>query len=359
MIRLCAEATAGEGNRWLNQHRGNRPLFTCILSFTETALIPDISAAGETPQKRRLTAAADGEYLLKGTSLPYLPAGISPALITRAILLKQAIDCQLISTGLPTPLSVPHLSIAQVTAKSIQSGRAMSTAEVNLLWQAGKELGQQLTKRCVGSYLIIGECVVGGTTTAQAILAGLGYSVTNRVGSSLRLGNHAQKQRLVSQGLARWKGQQKQSGSALGLVSAVGDPMQIVAAAMTLTASQVCGVLLAGGSQMLAVYALSQALAKEQGMKWRIDRIAVGTTRWVIEDAIADTTSIAQQIGATYLASEIDFSQSPYVKLRAYEQGFVKEGVGAGGCAIAAYLYGEWTRSQLRHAVEAQLRLDG
>ncbi|MEO0887984.1 MAG: TIGR00303 family protein, partial [Cyanobacteria bacterium J06648_10] len=57
-----------------------------------------------------------------------------------------------------------------------------------------------------------------------------------------------------------------------------------------------------------------------------------------------------------YLASQISFGQSPYVQLRAYEQGFVKEGVGAGGCAIAAHLYKEWGQSQLRHAVEAQLR---
>ncbi len=134
--------------------------------------------------------------------------------------------------------------------------------------------------------------------------------------------------------------------------------MQIVVAAATLTASQVCGVLLAGGSQMLAVYALAQVLAQEQGIVWRTERIVVGTTRWVIEDTSADTVAIAHQIGATYLASEINFSRSPYAKLRAYEQGVVKEGVGAGGCAIAAHLYGKWTRSQLRHAVEDQLRSD-
>ena len=44
------------------------------------------------------------------------------------------------------------------------------------------------------------------------------------------------------------------------------------------------------------------------------------------------------------------------MQLRAYEQGFVQEGVGAGGCAIAAYLYKGWNQSQLRHAVEAELR---
>jgi hypothetical protein len=46
------------------------------------------------------------------------------------------------------------------------------------------------------------------------------------------------------------------------LVAAVGDPMQIAAAGMAIAASRRCGVLLAGGTQMLAVYALAQALAK-------------------------------------------------------------------------------------------------
>lgn len=381
MIRVCAEASSGEGDRWINHHRGKRPLFACILSFTETALIANISAAGATSQERLATATADGEYLLRGSPLPRLRAGISPALITQAMLSRLAIDCQIISTGLPIPLGSPHLSVAQVIAKSVQTGQAMSMAEVDLLFLAGKDLGWQLAGQLSGQlngqldgYLIIGECVVGGTTTAQAILTGLDYRVANQVGSSLQQSNHRQKHRLVSQGLAQWRRRKSHllSGAlsvsssvpspalspVLDLVAAVGDPMQIVAAAMTLTASQVCGVLLAGGSQMLAVYALSKALALEQQLPWQSERIAVGTTRWVIEDVSADTVAIAQQIGATYLASEIDFSQSPYVKLRAYEQGFVKEGVGAGGCAITAHLYGKWTRSQLRHAVEAQLRLD-
>jgi len=36
------------------------------------------------------------------------------------------------------------------------------------------------------------------------------------------------------------------------------------------------------------------------------------------------------------LAADLDFSQSRFDGLRAYEAGVVKEGVGAGGAAIAA-----------------------
>ncbi len=359
MIRLCAEGILKESRRWLSRYRGQKPLFVCILSFTETALIPGISAAGKASKDRLITAAADGEYLLRGTSLPSLSAGISPALITRAVLLGQAIDCQIVSTGLPVPLTVPHISLPRTIAKPVQTGQSMSISEVSTLFRLGQGLGQQLAEQCQNRYLIIGECVVGGTTTAQAVLAGLGYTVANRMSSSLLLGNHQQKQALVSQGLDQWKARWKQAeqSSVFGLVAAVGDPMQIVAAGVTLAASQKCGVLLSGGSQMLAVYGLIKALAQAEGAVWRADRVIVGTTRWLVEDSSANTVAIARQIGAAYLASEIDFSQSPYMQLRAYEQGFVKEGVGAGGCAIASHLYGKWTRSRLRHAVEAQLRL--
>jgi len=38
-----------EGIKWLNHYGGCRPIFTCTLGFTDTALIEGISAAGATP----------------------------------------------------------------------------------------------------------------------------------------------------------------------------------------------------------------------------------------------------------------------------------------------------------------------
>lgn len=352
MIQLCA----GDPGNWLVRYRGKRPVFACILSFTETGLIPGISAAGTTPQARQYTALADAELLCDGMAtrypLPPLAAGVSPALITRAVLTHQQIPLHLLSTGLPDSLTVPHIALPTVLAQPVQTGQAMTLAQASQLLDSGLQWGQQLSH--LGSYLILGECVVGGTTTAQAVLSALGYAVAGRMSSSHLSSNHRQKQGLVEQGLRRW--QQSGNVSPLAAAAAVGDPMQIVAVGMLLAASRKGGVLLAGGSQMLAVYALAQAIAQQQKIPWNPDQVVVGTTRWVIEDPSADTTAIAQAIGAPYLASQIDFSQSPYFQLRAYERGFVKEGLGAGGCAIAANLYGGWTRSQLRHAVEAELR---
>jgi NaMN:DMB phosphoribosyltransferase len=52
------------------------------------------------------------------------------------------------------------------------------------------------------------------------------------------------------------------------------------------------------------------------------------------------------------IASQLSFASSRFHQLRAYEQGFVKEGVGAGGCAIAAHLYQHWGQRELLGAIE-------
>jgi NaMN:DMB phosphoribosyltransferase len=137
------------------------------------------------------------------------------------------------------------------------------------------------------------------------------------------------------------------------LVAAVGDPMQIVAAGMAITASRSKGVILAGGTQMLAVYALIRAIADYFVIPVELKQIVVGTTRWVAEDPTGDTIRLAQLIGGVpLLATGLNFATSRYPGLRAYEQGYVKEGVGAGGCAIAAHLRQSWTPSQLLAIIE-------
>jgi NaMN:DMB phosphoribosyltransferase len=69
------------------------------------------------------------------------------------------------------------------------------------------------------------------------------------------------------------------------VVAAVGDPMQPVVAGMAIAASRTRPVLLAGGTQMLAVYALMAAIAATEGCDWNPANVVVGTTRWVARDA--------------------------------------------------------------------------
>ncbi|MDX2254259.1 MAG: TIGR00303 family protein [Pseudanabaenaceae cyanobacterium bins.39] len=351
MIRIHTQPTQAQS--WLSRYQHQRPLFACILGFTETGLIPHISAAGATPSDRQYTAIADAEFLATGQNtnfpLPPLIAGASPVLISRAVIAAQDLPLQIFNAGLPHTPTVEVIDLGGQPAQCLSTGYALPIATVEHLFAQGLLWGEKLV--LASPYLILSECVVGGTTTALAVLTALGISAKDRVNSSHPICNHAQKWQIVQQGLQKISPQ----SSPLEIVAAVGDPMQIVVAGMAIAASQYGGVLLAGGTQMLAVYALSRAIAKSQNFPWHPSQIVVGTTRWVAEDPTGGTVDLALEIGEVpLLATELSFTNSKFSQLRAYEQGFVKEGVGAGGAAIAASLYQNWTQSQLLEAIEAQ-----
>jgi len=56
----------------------------------------------------------------------------------------------------------------------------------------------------------------------------------------------------------------------------------------------------------------------------------------VARDTTADTAALAQLLGAPYVASGLSLSKSQHSGLRAYEEGHVKEGVGAGAALLLA-----------------------
>lgn len=367
MIQVYSQIEQGQA--WLEQYRGKAPLFACVLGFTETGLIPGISAAGATPIDRQYTAIADAEFLLNGVQaqpkypLPPLQAGASPVLITRAVVAAQQIPVYLFNAGLPYPPDVAYIDLQGQPARCLSQGNAMDASVVQQLFQQGLTWGEKLANQVPDSYLILSECVVGGTTTALAVLTGLGWNVSGKINSSHPTCNHEQKWQIVQAGLQQWRRRWEQANleqietdkqdDPLLTIAALGDPMQAVVAGMALAASQTCGVLLAGGTQMLAVYALMQKISHFWQLAWQPDQVVVGTTRWVAEDPTGDTSGLATLLQAPLLATQLSFTTSRYASLRAYEQGFVKEGVGAGGCAIAAHLYTGWGQKTLLKAIEA------
>jgi uncharacterized protein (TIGR00303 family) len=348
-----------QAQHWLAHHQGQKPGFICVLGFTETGLIPGISAAGATPADRQFTAVADAEFLINGPQpqakypLPPLQQGASPVLISRAVVSALSLPVYVFNAGLPIAPSVPVIDLAGCPAQCLTTGQAILGAQVQHLFQQGLHWGEQLARQ--HPYLVISECVVGGTTTALALLTGLGYAARNKVNSSHPQCNHDQKWQVVEQGLRAMS--QVSSGlmpaSAQDWVAAVGDPMQIVVAGMTIAASRTCGVLLAGGTQMIAVYALTRALAMSQHLVWQPDNVVVGTTRWVAEDPTGDTVGLADLVAVPLIASQLSFTQSQYPQLQVYEQGFVKEGVGAGGAAVVAHLLAGWDQPTLLQAIES------
>lgn len=357
MIQLHTQPLLAQ--QWLERYRGKLPVFACVLGFTDTCLIPGISAAGKTPEDRQYTAIADAEFLANGVRLhpqhplPPLIAGASPVYISRAIVAALDLPTYIFNAGLPIPPTIPHIDLGGMPAACLTTGAALPRSVVDRLYQQGYLWGEKLAA-IVGaaSYLIIGECVVGGTTTALSLLAGLGIDALGKVNSSHPICNHQQKEEIVARGLS----QLNLPLSPLALVAAIGDPMQIVVAGMAISASQTCGVLLAGGTQMLAVAALIQALKVELGSSQaeaNNSQIIVGTTKWVATDRSGDTVALARSIPQIPLVStQLSFANSQYPQLQVYEQGFVKEGVGAGGLAIAASLYRNWGQVELLNSIE-------
>ncbi|HEY9693488.1 MAG TPA: TIGR00303 family protein [Oculatellaceae cyanobacterium] len=375
LIKIYTEIA--QGKQWVQKYRGKLPVFACILGFTETGLIPGISAAGSTPDARRYTAIADAEFLFNGSQvkpkypLPPLDAGASPVLISRAVVEALDIPLYIFNAGLPQSPSVPNIDLGGIPAACLTFGNALPLATVKHLLVQGLNWGEKLAAKTPNGYVILGECVVGGTTTALSILTGLGLSAAGKVNSSHPKCNHQQKWDLVQTGLRR-SGliniddflkfeindltNQLQSIDPLKLVAAVGDPMQVVVAGMAIAASRTSGVLLAGGTQMLAVYALIKKIAECYCLEWQPEQIVVGTTRWVAEDLTGDTVGLASAVGQVPLiATTLSFAASRYHQLRVYEQGYVKEGVGAGASAIAAHLYRDWNQTQLLQAIESLL----
>jgi uncharacterized protein (TIGR00303 family) len=357
MIQLHTQPL--QAQQWLERYRGQLPVFACVLGFTATCLIPGISAAGKTPEDRQYTAIADAEFLVNGVRsqpqypLPPLIAGASPVYVSRAIVAALDIPVYLFNAGLPTPPSVPHIDLGGLPAACLTTGAALPLDTVRKLYQQGLIWGEKLGA-IVGadSYVILGECIVGGTTTALSLLTGLGIDAIGKVNSSHPVCNHQQKAEIVDRGLTGLK----LLLSPWELVAAIGDPMQIAVAGMAIAASGRCGVLLAGGTQMLAVAALIQAIGIDLSLQINTSQIVVGTTDWVANDRSGDTVALARLIPQIPLIStKLSFANSQYPQLQVYERGFVKEGVGAGGLAIAASLYQDWGQARMLDSIEQLL----
>lgn len=351
MIRVVSGSDRVQA--WLLEYEGLKPAFVNVLGFTDTCLIEGISAAGATPASRRTTAIADAEFLYRGKNLdfplPPLVAGASPVVITRTIVASLDLPLYIFDSGLPQKATVPTIDLGGMPARCLTTGQALPMGVVEHLFQQGLAWGKKLSHH---PYLILSECVVGGTTTALAVLMALGIDAHTKVSSSHPVCNHQQKLAVVEQGLGR----AKFNANPLRIVSGVGDPMQVVVAGMTIGASHSCGILLGGGSQMIAVYVLAQKLAQFYQLDWRPGRVVVGTTKWVIDDRSSNLTRLAEELGIPLICSELNFSQSRYPQLRAYEQGFVKEGVGAGAITIGSHLYDRWDQPKLIAEIEQTFR---
>jgi uncharacterized protein (TIGR00303 family) len=342
-----------KGKNFLKNLSGKKPLFVCTIGTTETAKIQGISAAGEHPELTEYTPPADVELLLLGKckciqGVPMTPEGTpTPALITMSALLLTDIPALAVNGGLGIQPRAPFVELGAKPGRDIRTGKAVDNVEEVL--QRAKLAGEILSK--TADYLVVGESIPGGTTTALGVLLAMGIDARGKVSSSMPGNLHELKIKTVEEGLRASKVEfGALANDPLRAISYVGDPVMPAFAGLVLGAADRVPVLMAGGTQMSAILAVIHALNPHV-----LGNVAIGTTRWIIVDKTSDLEGIITQIAdVPILAADLDFSQSRFEGLKAYERGVVKEGVGAGGAAIAAMAKSEGsiTRGTLLREIE-------
>ena len=257
--------------------------------------------------------------------IPVTPDGKpTPALLTRTSLEHAGIQQIVINAG---GKILPKLSYFETNlpfGKNISKEPGLEKSSVMRAIDYGKKVGNvlALTTNC----LVIGESIPGGTTTALAVMKGLGIDA--RVSSSMPDSPQSLKNQIVEKVLER-----SDSKEPYDVIANAGDPMIPFVAGMLSTASEITNVILAGGTQMAAVLALAKTTGYDE------NRVAIGTTSYITGDSNANLLEVVESISdIPVLSVNPKLEDSKFDGLRAYSEGFVKEGAGAGGCMIASLL---------------------
>jgi len=318
-----------------------------VIAGTNTSQIPGISAAGINAKSRRKTALADAEFLLKGASkdhkykLPLLNAGVTPALISHVCSKLINIYPVIVPLGIGSKPYFNHLVIEDRDlgpSNCLTTGKSMPKERVMNLYERGLAIGKSSKQP-----ILISESVPGGTTTAQAVMEAFGLQVSNLVGSSLFKAPRELRRKVVQKGLLN--SNLKTDFDSFDVVASLGDPFQAFTMGLLIGARLAKQpVILSGGSQMLAVIVLVLEFLGANNKDNFIEDVFVATTGWLLKDnSLSDLLNLINEkyhINLLGLASPLNFKSSKYKELKEYELGHVKEGVGAGGISLLAFLDG-------------------
>lgn len=321
------------------EFKPQRPLFLCVISNSDTGKIPGISAAGTSPELTDYTPGGDAELvetnkIITMPELPEAPGGSpTPAIITKAALNLTGIPSLFVASGLRVKPAIPYVELGGSAGNDIRKQSAVE--DVQGLYDRASLLGKKLAR--LSDCVFIGESIAGGTTTALAVLKALGYK--GNVSSSFASNPIDLKSRVVEKAMRRagvTEGSLK--NNPLKAVTELGDPMMPAALGL-MRGLKGAKVVLAGGTQMAAVLALAKALEIEGD-------ISIATTKYIVEDKSASFKEIVESTGRPYYYADPGLEMSKIPPVRIYTQGYVKEGVGMGGAALLAGIYG-FTQKQL------------
>ena len=319
-----------QGKNFLESMKSKRFLFSFVISYSETCEIPGITFAGTDKDSIQFTPPADAEYLHYGycktiDKIPMTPDGKpTPGLLTKTALESASIPHLTINAGSKISPQLPFVDTGMSFGKNILTDDAMTDSQVSHAVDYGRIVGRSMAS--LTDCLIIGESIPGGTTTALAVLKALGYNA--KVSSSIPNNPVELKNQIVKSALERID-----SDHPYSIVSKVGDPMIPFVAGMLSSASSVSNVMLAGGTQMVAVLAFAAKIGFNE------ENTMIGTTSYITNDKSANFTNLVTEIAdIPAISVNPGLENSQYVGLKAFSEGFVKEGVGAGGSIISSMI---------------------
>ena len=319
-----------QAQKFLETIKPGRFLFSFVISYTETCEVPGITFAGADKDSIQFTPPADAEYLHYGycktiDKIPMTPDGKpTPGLLTKTALESASIPHLTINAGSKIAPQLPFIETGLSFGKNISTQDAMTDSQVSHAVDYGRIVGRNMAS--LTDCLVIGESIPGGTTTALSVLRALGFDA--KVSSSIP----DNPVKLKNQ-IANFAQDRIDSDHPYSIVAKVGDPMIPFVAGMLSSASSVSNVILAGGTQMAAVLAFASKIGFNQ------ENTAIGTTSYITNDESANFKSLVEKIADIPVISvNPGLKNSQYSGLKAFSEGFAKEGVGAGGSIISSML---------------------
>lgn len=336
--------------------RGKSATFILALSNTKTADIEGITQAG-IPGKIYLTPTLDSEFVTCGEvrsleDIAQTPKGVpTPALLTRAThLLKPFSNIELLNLGLEVRPKLEYFKINDFeinSSDSIEEGANIDSMDV---FKRGLDFGQEY--ECKDDYIILGESVPSGTTTAAATALALGYDCKQMFSSSFKEVPNDIRNKTIQSALLNIK----EDDDIFAKLSKVSDNMLIFTAGFILGLNNQTKVILAGGTQMACVLLIVNSILKQMQGHLETSNLALCTTKWVYEDEKSDIKALLEindlKINAYY--ADFDFKESSHPALKLYDDGEAKEGVGAGAALTYALLNGI-SKEKLRKKIEKLL----
>ena len=248
----------------------------------------------------------------------------TPGLLTKTALESASIPHLTINAGSKISPQLPFIDTSMTFGKNISTQDALTDSQVSHAVDYGRIVGRSIAS--LTDCLVIGESIPGGTTTALAVLKALGFNA--KVSSSIPNNPVELKNQIVSSALERIESEHPYS-----IVAKVGDPMIPFVAGMLSSASSVSNVMLAGGTQMAAVLAFASKIGFNE------EKTAIGTTSYITHDDTANFTSLVKEIAdIPAISVNPGLENSKFPGLKAFSEGFAKEGVGAGGSIISSMI---------------------